>query len=120
MNNNDIDNLTSDEAIDYFVEGIMEEKGVNAPTEEIRQDIFEGLRNTLLEQIDRSLIAELPDDKLEELNKQISEDGKLNPEIIAKAVEEAGIDVGEVTGITMARFRDLYLNQNPNEGAEEE
>ena len=129
MNNNDtsnsqvtddeLNNLTNDEAIDLFIRGIMEEKGVKTPTDEIAKDIFEELRNSLLEQIDRSLIAELPEDKLEELNRMASQNGQIDPKIIAKMVQEANIDVEEVTGITMARFRDLYLGKNSNEETEE-
>lgn len=115
----ELNNLTNDEAIDLFIRGIMEEKGVKTPTDEIAKDIFEGLRNSLLEQIDRSLIAELPDDKLEELNRMASQNGQIDPEVIAKMVQEANIDVEEVTGITMARFRDIYLGNESNKTAEE-
>lgn len=115
----ELNNLTSDETIDLFIRGIMEEKGVKTPTDEIAKDIFEGLRNSLLEQIDRSLIAELPDDKLEELNRMASQNGQIDPEVIAKMVQEANIDVEEVTGITMARFRDIYLGNESNKTAEE-
>ena len=115
----ELNNLTSDETIDLFIRGIMEEKGVKTPTDEIAKDIFENLRNSLLEQIDRSLIAELPDDKLEELNRMASQNGQIDPEVIAKMVQEANIDVEEVTGITMARFRDIYLGNESNKTAEE-
>lgn len=115
----ELNNLTNDETIDLFIRGIMEEKGVKTPTDEIAKDIFEGLRNSLLEQIDRSLIAELPDDKLEELNRMASQNGQIDPEVIAKMVQEANIDVEEVTGITMARFRDIYLGNESNKTAEE-
>ncbi len=115
----ELNNLTNDETIDLFIRGIMEEKGVKTPTDEIAKDIFENLRNSLLEQIDRSLIAELPDDKLEELNRMASQNGQIDPEVIAKMVQEANIDVEEVTGITMARFRDIYLGNESNKTAEE-
>ena len=45
--------------------------------------------------------------------------GQIDPEVIAKMVQEANIDVEEVTGITMARFRDIYLGNESNKTAEE-
>ena len=113
-----LDNLSDDEVIDYFIRGIMQEKGVDAPTPEIEQDIFDNLRTNLLEQIDRSLIAELPDDKLGELNKKATEDGQIDPAVIAKMIEESHLNVTEITGATMARFRDIYLGQETTNKAE--
>lgn len=113
-NADNLDNLTDDEVIDLFIRGIMQEKGVDAPTPEIEQDIFEGLRTNLLEQIDRSLIAELPDDKIDELNRMATNDGKIDPTVIAKMIEESHLNTAEITGATMARFRDIYLGQESN------
>lgn len=107
----DLDNLTNEETIDLFVRGIMEEKGINAPTEEIEESIYNDLKTKLLEQIDRSLVAELPDDKLEELSKIALEQGQIDPNIIAKMIEESNLDVAEITGITMERFREIYLGE---------
>ncbi len=107
----DLDNLTNEETIDLFVRGIMEEKGINAPTEEIEESIYNDLKTKLLEQIDRSLVAELPDDKLEELSKIALEQGQIDPNVIAKMIEESNLDVAEITGITMERFREIYLGE---------
>ena len=64
-----LNDLSDEETIDLFIEGIMEEKGVSAPTAEIEEDAKNELKDQLLREIDRSLIAELLDDKLEELNR---------------------------------------------------
>lgn len=114
MNDNNQANTLSDgEVIDLFIEGLMEEKHINAPTEEIRQKVFNDLKNQLLTEIDRSLIAELPDDKLEELNRAAATTGQLDPVAVADAIKAANLDVTEITGITMQRFRDLQLGQTP-------
>ena len=113
-----IDNLSDDEVIDYFVRGIMQEKGIDAPTPEIEQDVIENLKADLLEQIDRSLIAELPDNKLDELNNMATKNGKIDPAVVAKMIEEANLNVSEITGATMAHFRDIYLGQTTSSEAE--
>ena len=110
-----LNDLSDDETIDLFIEGIMEEKGINAPTEEIRQSIKNNLKNQLLTQIDRSLIAELPDDKLEELNRIAAANGQIDPNLIAQMIEESNLDVTDIVGTTMVRFRELYLGDKLSE-----
>ena len=113
-------NLTDDESINLFIEGIMEEKGLDDQSEEMREDIFADLKTRLLEEIDRSLVASLPDEKLDELSKVVAKDGQIAPEKVADAVTEAGIDVEEVTAGTMAKFRELYLNEEASGDSEKE
>lgn len=116
MNDENI-NLTDEQSINLFIEGLMEEKGVNATSEELKKDIFTDLKTRLLEEIDRSLVAELPEDKLDELAKMAAKDGKIAPEVVGKMVEEANLNTEEIVGKTMAKFRDLYLDKQEN-GAE--
>lgn len=118
ISDEELDNLSNDEVIDLFIRGIMEEKGVKASSPEVEKDIYEDLRTQLLAQIDRSLIAELPNDKLEELNKIALEQGQIDPTLIANMVADANLDVAEITGVTMQRFREIYLGQTPD-GVEE-
>ena len=87
----------------------MDEKGVSAPTPEIEADLKNELKDQLLREIDRSLIGELPDDKLEELNRLATANGQIKPDVIAKMVEESNLDVTDIVGTTMARFREIYL-----------
>ena len=113
--NNSTQNLSNDEVIDLFIEGIMNEKGVDAPTDEIRQSIHQDLKKRLLTEIDRSLVAELPDAKLNELSEKASASGgQLDPNVVAEAISEAGLDTTEIAGVTMQRFREIYLNPESN------
>ena len=116
---NDKINLSDEESINLFIEGLMEEKGIDTTSEELKKDIFTDLKARLMEEIDRSLVAALPDEKLDELSKMVASDGKIEPEVVAKMVEEAGIDVDEVIGVTMAKFRDLYLGEESDEAESE-
>ncbi len=61
-------NLTDDEIIDLFIDGIIEEKGIKAPTDEIRQAHHDELKNQLVTEIERSLVGELPDEKCRNQN----------------------------------------------------
>lgn len=105
-----LDDLTNDEVIDLFVRGMMEEKGPVVGSEQMQRDIFNDLKTRLLREIDRSLVAELPDEKLEELNLIATKDGQIDSSLIANMINEANLDVVEIISTTMANFRDLYLN----------
>ena len=118
MDNKDI-NLTDEETINLFVEGLLDEKGINPESEQMYKDIFDDLKTKLMTELDRSLVSALPDDKLEELSKEAEEKGQLDPEAVAKAIDEAGVDVSEVMGVTMAKFRELYLGEDAEGGADE-
>lgn len=119
MENNSIpNNLSDDEVIDLFVEGIMEEKGVHAPTDEIEDDVKNELKKQLLSEIDRSLIAELPDEKLEELSRSATANGQLDPNSVAEAIEDANLNVAEITAGTMQRFREIYLGKSAESESE--
>jgi len=111
-------NLTDDEVIDLFIDGIIEEKGIKAPTDEIRQAHHDELKNQLVTEIERSLVGELPDEKLDELNQKVSADGKLDPAIVVEAIKEANLDTTEIIGVTRERFRELYLGQAKNDDEE--
>ena len=105
-------NMSNDEIFDAFVDGLIAEKGIDAPTDEIHQKIHDEVKTQLLTEIDRSLIAELPDEKLNELNAAAEAGGgTLDPKIVADAIEAAGLDTTEIAGVTMQRFRNLYLGR---------
>lgn len=110
MENKDINvNLTDEESINLFVEGLMEEKGIELGDEPYKNDIFIDIKNRLLKEIDRSLISELPDEKLNEFNAKVEKGEQIDPNELAKAIADAGLDIEKIVAITMAKFRDLYL-----------
>ncbi len=115
-----LNDLSDEETIDLFIEGIMDEKGVSAPTPEIEADLKNELKEQLLREIDRSLIGELPDDKLEELNRMATANGQIDPKVVADAIEGSNLDVTNIVGTTMARFREIYLKDEQNTDSAEQ
>lgn len=115
------DDLSNDEVFDIFIYGIMDEKGVEVPTTEIRQTLHDDLKEQLMFEINRTLIAALPDEKLNEFyNRAQKNDTTLTPEEITSAIEGSDINVMDIITSVMTRFRDAYLNpekytKNPTE-----
>ena len=107
-----LNDLSDNETIDLFIAAIMNEKGDITDNDQVNQDVHTVLKHQLLEQIDRSLVAELPDDKLDQLSKMAEQNGKIDPAVIANMIKEANLDVTDIVGVTMARFRDIYLGKD--------
>lgn len=113
MQNNDAKiNLTDDQTINLFIVGLMDERGIQYGDEPYKSDIFQELKTRLLTELDRSLVAALPDDKLDEFSKVVAQDGKIDPDVVAKAVVDTGVDVEKVAGETMAKFKEIYLGED--------
>ncbi len=109
QNNDQTINLSDEQTINLFIIGIMDEKGISYGDEPYKSDVFQDLKNRLMTELDRSLVAALPDDKLDEFSKIVAKDGKIDPDTVAKAVVDAGVDTEKVIGETMAKFREIYL-----------
>lgn len=113
MQNNDAKiNLTDDQTINLFIVGLMDEKGIKYGDEPYKTEIFQELKTRLLTELDRSLVAALSDDKLDEFSKIVASEGKVDSDVVAKAVIDAGVDVEKVAGETMAKFKDIYLGED--------
>lgn len=127
MNNNDnakvtlteeqLQELTEDQLMELFCEQMMIDKGLDELSGKAREDVRRELVDALTLEINRSILAALPDDKFDELDKKMT-DGTLTAEEITAAVEGAGLDLDKITEETMMKFRELYLAEDNNGGAE--
>ena len=114
-------NISDDELMDLFIDGLMAQKGIDPPTEEIQKALHDDLKAQLLNEIDRSLVSALPDDKLTELyQKAEASGGNLDPQEVAAAIEAANVDTTEVIGATMQQFGKLYLHPESADSAQNE
>lgn len=94
--------------IDEFIESILNDKGIETPDEETRNQLKEDMKNRLLDQIDRAAIQALPEDKAAELAEKIDKPDFTNDDMV-KFVQESGVDLAEVALETMLQFRNFYL-----------
>ena len=46
--------------------------------------------------------------------------GQIEPDVIAKMVEESNLDITDIVGTTMARFREIYLGDKSNTDSTEQ
>jgi len=97
------------QAIGSFVDEIIEAKNLpGSQDEQVKQYLREDLSSRLLELIDKALIDALPDDKIADFEALLDKEG-VSDEDLQKFIVDAGVDVIQVTSMTMIRFRDSYL-----------
>ena len=101
--------------LDIFVNQIIDEKGLTGLNEESRKTVVNELKSNLVEQINRAILMNLPDEKLDELN-NLMDSGTFGNEDMQNFVKDSGVDVNKITAETMLKFKAFYLGQT-NQGA---
>ncbi len=97
----------SKDSFELFVEHIVADKGLPVADDEVRQQLVQDLKARLGDQINRALVAALPEDKFEQLERIVNEGGE--EAAIQEVIAQSGIDIKKITLETMLTFRDLYL-----------
>ena len=104
-----LEQMSNDELLDLFAEQMMVDKGLR---NEVDDDVFEVLKDDLKDrlamQINRAILVQLPDDKLEQLDRDLNND-TASVEGFEKRVTEAGVDIAKTTQDVMMAFRNTYL-----------
>ena len=108
MTEEQLQELTDEQLMDLFCEQMLIDKGLNDLQGQAREDVRNEVKENLVTEINRSILAALPDDKFDELSRKM-EAGELTEDDLAKAVTEAGLDIDDITEKTMLKFRELYL-----------
>lgn len=107
----DLDQLSEEEMLELFVIGLMSDKGMDTLDEPVQKEIAQDLKEQAIYRINQAIIAALPDDKFNELNKKLDE-GAINDEVMNKIVTESGIDVTKIVEETLLDFRKVYLGED--------
>jgi|GEM_PF-801359 len=107
----DLDQLSEEEMLELFVIGLMNDKGMDTLDEPVQKEIAQDLKEQAIYRINQAIIAALPDDKFNELNKKLDE-GAINDEVMNKIVTESGIDVTKIVEETLLDFRKVYLGED--------
>lgn len=107
-----IDKMSELELVEVFVRQMMIEKGLDGMDEELTKKIREDLMERVVFQINRALVAALPDDKLELLEKKL----EVNPQDgnLGEILEGSGVDVEAVTLEALGNFKKNYLAEREN------
>lgn len=105
--------MGEDAMLDKFIEELLADKDLSGVTEVARGYLVNDLKSRLIDQINRSLINELSEEKLEEFTSLLDSD-QITADQIQRFVSDCGVDVPKVVARTALAFRGLYL-QTPSE-----
>ena len=74
--------------LDSFVEGLINDKNIEGLTPEGRKQIAGEIKDELVQQINRAVLMELPDDKLDEIDQKL-EAGEIQPEELQAIIQDS-------------------------------
>ena len=94
--------------LDNFINSIIEEKNLKGLTPETKTTVANELKSALVEQINRAILLELPDEKLDELDNLMNEEG-FGDENMQAFLKDSGVNIEKITAETMIKFKAFYL-----------
>jgi hypothetical protein len=98
----------AEDALDKFVIEIITSKNLPGLNDEVKSQLVADLKTRLLDQINRSIVDALPDDKIDEFNAFLDNSNNTD-ETVQQFIAQCGVDVKSITAKTMLLFRELYL-----------
>lgn len=105
--------------LDSFVQGLIDKKDIPGLTPEGREQIAGEIKDELIQQINRAILNELPDEKLDEIDQKMNS-GDFDPNDLRNIVEGSGVDVAKITTETLLYFEAFYLGKGrESEGNEQ-
>lgn len=96
------------EEVEKFIDQLIVDKQLSGVDDEVRVQLKADLMQSLLDQIDRAAIDALPENKAEELSSKL-DDENFSADDVTKFIQDSGVDMQQVSLVTMLRFRDLFL-----------
>jgi hypothetical protein len=94
--------------VDQFINQIIDEKGIKGLTPEARETVVGEMKSALMTQINRAILMELPDEKLDELNNLMDTEGFGDADM-QNFIANSGVDINKITTETMIKFKAFYL-----------
>lgn len=94
--------------LDQFINQLIDEKGLKGLTDEARQTVVNEMKGSLIEQINRAVLMELSDEKLDELNDLMDTEG-FGDEAMGQFIMNSGVNINKIAAETMLKFKAFYL-----------
>ncbi|MCL2869886.1 hypothetical protein FWF48_03745 [Candidatus Saccharibacteria bacterium] len=98
-----------DDSLDSFIDDILKAKGMDQALGDVYKELHADMKTRALDQIDRAILDAMPEDKLNEMNGLLDKNPDASDEDVQQVIQNSGIDVAQITAMTLLRFRGLYL-----------
>lgn len=108
--------MNEDQALDNFINDMLTDKDLSGVNDEARVYLVEDLKIRLLDQVNRSIIAEMSEEKGNEFSELLDKES-VTDEQVQQFIADSGVDTQKIAARTMLAFRELYL-QTPQDREE--
>lgn len=107
--------MENEDGLNKFIEDMLTEKDLPGITPEAKDMLVADLKQRLMDQINKSIIDAMPDDKIDEFDALLDKEG-VDDTQLQQFIINAGVDVKQETIKTMLAFRSLYLQTSEERG----
>lgn len=97
--------------LDSFVDSLIEDKDIPGLTPEVREQVAEEIKGSIIEQINKAVLMELSDEQLDELNALMDKEG-FTEQDMQNFIANSGVDLDRITAETLLYYRSFYLGNN--------
>lgn len=95
------------DALSKFINDLIDAKGYKTLDSDVRRQLEQDLKNRLIDQIDRTVLEALPENKIDGFNDLL--DRGASQQEVQQYIANSGVDTKKITLETMLCFRSLYL-----------
>lgn len=98
------------QSVDEFMKQLLIDKGISNLEPDVEKELIEEMRDILIDQINKTAISQLDEQKAAELTSLIKSPD-FNEEKMTDFMRTSGVDLTKITLEAMANFRSNYLAQ---------
>lgn len=106
-----MDNTQFIQSLDQYTDLLIEKKGLADLPDDKKEELREKIQETLISEFNKEVLRRLPEDKLEEFEKTVEDENKTIDDAGA-IVESAGLDMGAIMQEVIESFEKIFL-ENP-------
>ncbi|MBR2864400.1 hypothetical protein IKE88_02550 [Candidatus Saccharibacteria bacterium] len=102
------------QSFDQYVDLLVEKKGLDSLPDDKKDRLKEEIKKTLIEEFNKEVLRQLPEDKLDEFEQILDDDSK-TIEDAGVVIKSAGLDMGEILKTVLESFQKMFLGEAPAE-----
>ena len=99
-----------EQALDQYAKSLVEKKGLGELAADRKETLVEGIKESLVDHINKEILRELPEDKLAEFEKFLDDKNK-TIEDLGKIVESANLDMDALVKKVAKEYEKVFLEE---------
>ena len=98
-----------EQVLDQYAKSLVEKKGLGELSADKKETLVEGIKESLVDHINKQILRELPEDKLAEFEKSL--DNNKSMEDLGKIVESANLDMDALIKKVAKEYEKVFLEE---------